>query len=74
MVSNTSILMGTSALILTGISVVCSVSAQKIKIRDSMDHFIADLHKQGQWSMWATILQAIAIAILVVRLVLTGDV
>ena len=69
-----SIAMGSVALFLTILSVIFSIKAQGIEIRDSMDHFVADLHRQGWWAMWAAILQAVAVGILVFRLILTGDV
>lgn len=61
------------ALAFTVVAVLISVKGQSIKIRDSIDHFIADLHRQGRWVMWATIVQAAAVAILIVRALLTGD-
>ena len=66
--------LGSLALLLTGLSVIFSVQSQRVIVRDSMDDFIGDLHRQGWWAMWATILQAAAIGILIFRLLLTGQV
>ena len=67
-------LLGAVALTLTGLAIVFSIQAQKVKIRNSMDDFIDDLHRQGWWAMWATILQAVATGILIIRLLITGQV
>jgi len=49
---------------LTGIialaGALVALRAVLIRIRDSQDHFISDLHRQGRWASWAALLACIA--------------
>jgi len=67
-------LFGLAALLLTAQSAYFAYRAQTVKIRNSMDDFIDDLQLQGSWSLWASISQSGAVAILVVRYLVTGSV
>ena len=71
---NSGIVLGVFSLVMTVLAVGFGVQSQRVKIRNSMDHFIDDLHRQGWWAKWATILQAGATFCLILKLLLTGQV
>jgi hypothetical protein len=48
------------------IAVVCGIVAATIEVRDSMDHFIGDLQRQGRWAAYAAIAAGIGMALEVV--------
>ena len=67
-------LFGLAALLLTTLSALFAYRAQTVKIRNSMDDFINDLQLQGRWALWASVSQSVAVAILVVRYLVTGSI
>ena len=57
MVKNTLVFAGLfSAVLAAGLGVL----AATVPIQDSMDHFIADLHRQGFWASWAAVAAAVS--------------
>jgi hypothetical protein len=56
-----------AALILSAIATVLGIRAATIKVRDSMDHFIVDLRKQGRWTAFAAVAAAAATAIQIIQ-------
>jgi hypothetical protein len=51
------------AILMSLIAAAFGVRAATIHVRDSMDHFIADLHTQGRWAGWAAFAAAVSVAL-----------
>ncbi|MER8399838.1 hypothetical protein [Mesorhizobium sp. M1348] len=47
--------------IVTSLVAACLGIRAAISVRDSMDHFIADLQRQGRWAGWAAAMAAISV-------------
>lgn len=74
MTMTTSQVLSYLALIFTIVSVVLAIKSQSIEIRNQIDFFMDDLQLQGKWALWGTISQAIAVGLLIMRALFTGDV
>ncbi|RWQ54660.1 hypothetical protein [Mesorhizobium sp.] len=49
--------------IVTSLAAAClGIRAATISVRDSMDHFISDLQRQGRWAGWAAAMAAVSVA------------
>lgn len=74
MTMTTSKVLSYLALIFTIVSVVLAIESQSIEIRNQIDFFMDDLQMQGKWALWGTFSQAIAVGLLIMRALFTGDV
>jgi hypothetical protein len=61
-----------AALLVTAVAALLGALAAFSPVRDSMDHFIADLHRQGQLAGAAALAAALATAIQIVHYFLSG--
>ena len=49
-----------AAIISSLLAAALGVRAALVHVRDSQDHFIADLHRQGRWASWAAVAAAVS--------------
>jgi hypothetical protein len=52
--------LATAVIIIGLVAVACGLRAATIEVRDNMDAFISDLHRQGWWASMAAIAAAVA--------------
>jgi hypothetical protein len=58
-----------AAIAASGLAALLGARAASIKVRDNVDEFIDDLHKQRRWTSFAAIAAAVCAALLVLQLV-----
>jgi hypothetical protein len=56
-----------SSILLSGIAAVLGIRAATIDVRNNIDEFIGDLHRQGRWASYAAIAAACATALQAVQ-------